>query len=285
MMSMGSSRLLLSMLSFFAIAQVLGIFTGAVVLRDFTENPYVSSLVVTTDSDSPINAFLFIGYILAGAAIMILMIRKLKFMPIVFMVMEFVLISTSSSIVFYAILRSFMGLEESTLAGIVLALIFAGLKTRLPQLKNAAAIMATAGVGVIFGISLGLIPLILFLILLSVYDFLSVFATKHMVEMANFIVKKDLAFTVTARAPPPKPGEKEQRIDLGTGDMIAPIMLEVSALAISPLASIFVFAGAVLSLGLFLTLVWKKKMVLPALPPIVLGMIVFLLLGFLIGAY
>jgi len=273
------------MLSFFAIAQVLGIFTGAVVLRDFTENPYVSSLVVTTDSDSPINAFLFIGYILAGAAIMILMIRKLKFMPIVFMVMEFVLISTSSSIVFYAILRSFMGLEESTLAGIVLALIFAGLKTRLPQLKNAAAIMATAGVGVIFGISLGLIPLILFLILLSVYDFLSVFATKHMVEMANFIVKKDLAFTVTARAPPPKPGEKEQRIDLGTGDMIAPIMLEVSALAISPLASIFVFAGAVLSLGLFLTLVWKKKMVLPALPPIVLGMIVFLLLGFLIGAY
>lgn len=282
---MGSSRLLLSMLSFFAIAQVLGIFTGAVVLRDFTENPYVSSLVVTTDSDSPINAFLFIGYILAGAAIMILMIRKLKFMPIVFMVMEFVLISTSSSIVFYAILRSFMGLEESTLAGIVLALIFAGLKTRLPQLKNAAAIMATAGVGVIFGISLGLIPLILFLILLSVYDFLSVFATKHMVEMANFIVKKDLAFTVTARAPPPKPGEKEQRIDLGTGDMIAPIMLEVSALAISPLASIFVFAGAVLSLGLFLTLVWKKKMVLPALPPIVLGMIVFLLLGFLIGAY
>jgi presenilin-like A22 family membrane protease len=283
MMSM--SRLLLSMLSFFAIAQVLGIFTGAVILRDFTENPYVSSLVVTTDSDEPLNAFLFIGYILAGAAVMILMIRKLKFMPIVFMVMEFVLISTSSSIVFYAILRSFMGLEESTLAGIVLALIFAGMKTRLPQLKNAAAIMATAGVGVIFGISLGLIPLILFLILLSVYDFLSVFATKHMVEMANFIVKKDLAFTVTARAPPPRPGEKEQRIDLGTGDMIAPIMLEVSALAISPLASIFVFVGAVLSLGLFLTLVWKKKMVLPALPPIVLGMIAFLLLGFLIGAY
>ena len=125
----------------------------------------------------------------------------------------------------------------------------------------------------------------LFLILLSIYDFLSVFATKHMVEMAEFIVKKDMAFTVTARAPPEKPGGKEQRIDLGTGDMIAPIMLEVSALSISPVASACVFIGAVVSMGIFLTFVFRKKMVLPALPPIVLGMIVGLLAGYLLGLY
>jgi presenilin-like A22 family membrane protease len=231
------------------------------------------------------NALLFIGYILVGAVVMVFLIRKMSFFPFVFIAMEFMLIATSSSIVFYALLRNFLGYGESTLAGIAIALVFATAKHFRPQLKNAAAIMATAGVGVIFGISLGLFPLILFLILLSIYDFLSVFATKHMVEMANFIIKKDLAFTVTARAPPSKPGEKEQRIDLGTGDMIAPIMLEVSALSISPVASAFVFVGAVLSLGLFLTLVWKKKMILPALPPIVLGMIVFLLLGFLLKAY
>jgi hypothetical protein len=67
--------------------------------------------------------------------------------------------------------------------------------------------------------------------------------------------------------------------------MIAPIMMEVSALTISPIASAFVFIGAVVSMGLFLTYVWKKKMVLPALPPIVLGMIVGLLAGFLLGLY
>jgi len=273
------------MLILFMSAQIIGMYTGTVILRDITDNPYVSGLVVTSDANEPANALLFLGYILFGALAMVLLIRKFKFVPLVFILMEFMLIATSSSIVFYALLRNILGYEASTLIAIGFSLAFAGAKSFFPQLKNAAAILATAGVGVIFGISLGLFPLILFLILLSVYDFLSVFATRHMVEMADFIIKRDLAFTVTARAPPPKAGAKEQRIDLGTGDMIAPIMLEVSAWTASPIASMFVFAGAAVSLGLFLTLVWKKRMVLPALPPIVLGMTASLLLGFLIGAY
>lgn len=278
-------RLLAAMLLLFISAQLVGMYTGTVILKDVAGNPYVSGLVVTSDADEPANALLFIGYILFGALLMIVLMRKFKFTPLVFILMEFMLIATSSSIVFYALLRNVLGYGESTGLAIAIALAFAAAKSRFPQLKNAAAVLATAGVGVIFGISLGLVPLIMFLILLSVYDFLSVFATKHMVEMADFIIKRDLAFTVTARAPPAKPGAKEQRIDLGTGDMIAPIMLEVSAWSLSPVASALVFAGAVVSLGLFLTLVWKKKMVLPALPPIVLGMIVFLTLGFVAGLY
>jgi presenilin-like A22 family membrane protease len=278
-------RLLFAMLGIFVIAQLLGIFTGMVVLTDMSRNPYVASMVVTTDSEDPMNALLFTGYILFGAALMILLIRKFKAFPLVIKLMEFMMISTSSSIVFYAFFRFVAGYEISMLAAIAVALVFSAAKSFYPGLKNAAAVLATAGVGVIFGMSLGLVPLILFLILLSIYDFLSVFATKHMVEMAEFIIKKDIAFTVTAKAPPIRPGEKEQRLDLGTGDMIAPIMLEVSALAYNPVATVFVFVGAVVSLGLFLTLVFRKKMVLPALPPIVLGMVISLLIGFLLGFY
>lgn len=278
-------RLLAAMLIMFMIAQVLGVFTGTVIIRDITENPYVSSLVVTTDSEDPMNALLFTAYILLGAASMLILIRLFGRFPILIRLLEFMLISSASSIVFYAFFRFVAGYEISTLAAIGMALVFSGAKVFYPGLKNAAAVFATAGVGVIFGISLGLVPLILFLILLSIYDFLSVFATKHMVEMANFVVKEKVAFTVTAKAPPPVPGGREQRIDLGTGDMIAPIMLEVSALSFNPVATIFVFFGAVVSLGLFLLLVFRKKMVLPALPPIVLGMIVSLMLGFLLGFY
>jgi presenilin-like A22 family membrane protease len=254
-------------------------------LRDMEKNPYVSSLVVTSNANEPSNALFFMLYILLGAVIMVLMIRLFGMLGIFFRALEFILISTSSSIVFYAFLRLFIGYDTATVLAIALALIFAGTRAFLPFLKNAAAILATAGVGVVFGVSLGLLPLILFLIFLSFYDFLSVFTTKHMVEMANFIVKKDLAFTVTARAPPAKPGEKEKRIDLGTGDLIAPIMLEVSVLTLSPVATAMVFLGAVSSMAIVLTLVWNKKMVLPALPPIVLGMIVGLLAGFLLGLY
>jgi presenilin-like A22 family membrane protease len=278
-------RLLATLLGIFIIAQLLGIYTGTVIISDFTKNPYVSSLVVTTDSADPFNALFFIGYILVGAAVMIIMIRYFGMIPIVFRIMEFFLISSASSIVFYSFARTAIGYEASTIIGIVAGLAFSTARVFLHGMKNAAAVLATAGVGVIFGISLGLIPLILFLILLSIYDFLSVFKTKHMVEMANFIVERDMAFTVTAKAPPAAPGHKEQRIDLGTGDIIAPIMLEVATLPLSPVATFLVFAGAVVSLGIFLGAVWKKKMVLPALPPIVLGMIISLSLGFLLGLY
>ena len=278
-------RLLVAMLGLFIIAQLLGVYTGSVIIRDITKNPYVSDLVVTADAEDPFNALFFIAYILVGAAVMIIMIRYFSFFGVLFRAMEFFLIASASSIVFYAFARLALGYEDSTSIGIVAGLAFSGMRLLLPNLKNAAAIMATAGVGVIFGISLGLIPLVIFLILLSIYDFLSVFKTRHMVEMANFVVEKDMAFTVTARAPPPAPGKKEQRIDLGTGDIIAPIMMEVSAMTFSPVAAAFVFVGAVVSLGLFLGLVFRKRMVLPALPPIVLGMIASLTIGFLLGMY
>lgn len=278
-------RLIFILLALFMIAQILGIYTGIVIITDMNQNPYVEDLIVTTDAEEPMNAVVFILYILIGAVIMVLLIRLLGIYPIIFKVLEFVLISTASSIVFYAFLRIIAPYEASTLAAVAMGLGFAAVKMVRPQLKNAAAILATAGVGVVFGISLGIIPLIIFLVLLSIYDFLAVFTTKHMVEMADYIVKKDLAFTVTARKAPVRKGEKEKRIDLGTGDIIAPIMLEVSALSLSPLATLMVFVGAVSSMGVFLHLVFRKGTVLPALPPVVLGMVVALGIGFLAGLY
>jgi presenilin-like A22 family membrane protease len=276
-------RLVYSLLGFFILAQIVGLFAGSVIIADYYSNPYVSSLIVTTNSESPFNALFFIGYIIFSAALIILIIRKFKLNFLVFRAIEFLLISTASSLVFYSVLRLVLGYEISTVLGVILGLCFAGAKVKLPQLKNAAAILATAGVGVIFGISLGVVPIIIFLTLLSIYDFLSVFVTKHMVEIANYVIQKDLAFTVTARQV--VPGEPVKRIDLGTGDLIAPVMLEVSVLPYSFTAALFAMLGSFVAMALFLTLVWKKKLILPALPPIVLGMVVFLILGFLIGAY
>ncbi|MBI5227068.1 hypothetical protein HY988_00635 [Candidatus Micrarchaeota archaeon] len=269
---------------FFVIAQLLGIYVGSVIIKDVNSNPYVSSMVVTSDANDASNAIVFMLYILLGAVMMIVLI-KFKLPAIILRVMEFLLIASASSIVFYAFFRIFTGYDISTTAGIIFGLVFSGVRIALPYLKNAAAILATAGVGVIFGISLGVLPALVFLILLAIYDFLAVFITKHMVEMAKFVVEKDLAFTITAKSPSAVPGKKEDRIDLGTGDMIAPIMLEVSVLSWNPIAALFVFVGASVSLLLFLNLVWKKKMVLPALPPIVAGMIVALVIGFVVKAF
>ncbi len=276
-------RLVLLLLGFFLLAQLLGIFTGIIVLQDFVHNPLVQNLVVTSDSQDSLNAFFFIGYVLVSAFVIVVLIRKLKLNLVVFRIMEFMMIATSSSIVFYAFLRFVFGYDISTIGGAVVGVLFAGTKIFVPQLKNATAIFATAGVGVVFGISLGIIPILVFLLLLSIYDFISVFLTKHMVEIANYVISNDLAFTVTAKTT--LPSQEVKRIDLGTGDLIAPIMLEVSLLQFSPVASLFVMIGSLVSMFIFLTLVWHKKLVLPALPPIVLGMVAGLLVGFLMGLY
>jgi len=274
-------RLVYTLLLFFTLAQFLGIFTGKIILGDIERNPYVSGLLVTTDTEDPGNALLFTGYVLLGAVISILIIRKLELHFFLFRIIEFILIAMTSSLVFYSFLRLAFGYDISTLGGVLIGLAFASAKIFVHQLKNMAAIFATAGVGVVFGISMGVVPIVFFLILLSIYDFVAVFITKHMVELADFIISKDLAFTITAcRVLPTK---EVRRIDLGTGDIIAPIMMEVSLLSYAPITAMFVMIGSVISLGIFLILIHKNKVCLPALPPIVLGTILGLLVGVMTG--
>jgi len=276
-------RILLNILVFFIIAQLLGVYTGFVILSDMPENPYVQQFVITEEKEEVGNAVLLFLYVLFGAALLLVLIRFYKG-ELLFRIIEFIVVSSASSIVFYSVFRLFFGYGESVGIGIVLGLLLAGLKFFKPSLKNAAAIIATAGVGVVFGISLGVFSVVVLLVLLSIYDYIAVFRTRHMVKMAEFITKRELAFTVTSRRMVPEE-KRERRIDLGSGDLIGPLMLEVSLLSYSIVASAFVFVGATLALGGLLVFMWRKKIVLPALPPIAFGALLFLAIGFLTGFY
>ena len=281
-------KLLYQILLFFVLAQLIGLFTASVIIKDMKLNPYVQQFVITENVEDIFNAVYFFAYVLVGAAVFMAIIKFYKG-QMLFKGLELIMISTSSSIVFYAASRLVYGFDLSMTVGIVGGLLFAVAKFFLPDLKNAAAILATAGVGVIFGISLGVLPVIIMLLLLSVYDYIAVFKTKHMVKMAEVLIKSDLAFTVSASIGKGKPRFSEQgernRIDLGTGDIVAPVMFEVSALNISPLASLFVFIGACIALVALMYFAMRKKVVLPALPPITLGMMAFFILGRFLHVY
>lgn len=193
--------------------------------------------------------------------------------------MEFFIISTASSIFFYSFFRLFFTIDISIILGIIFGIGLSGLKQKESKLKNLAAIIASIGVGVIFGITFDLNYAFIFLILLSIYDYLAVFATKHMQEMADQVIKNNLAFTISAETDKNIPKSQQYRMDLGTGDLIAPIMINVAAFKFSILIGIFVFIGSVVSLGVFLYLIRNKKIILPALPPLTIGMIIFYILG------
>jgi presenilin-like A22 family membrane protease len=96
-----------------------------------------------------------------------------------------------------------------------------------------------AGVLSLIGISLSILPILLFLILLAVYDAISVYKTKHMLTLAESVVESKLPILLVF---PQKMGYKyEEEKDLmdksrprealfmGLGDVIIPGTLVVSA--------------------------------------------------------
>lgn len=192
---------LVSLILLFAISQILGIFTGHMVFQDMNKNPFVTDLVVNENTNDPGNALFFIAYIIFSAVLMMVLIKYIGKFPWIFRLLEFGIISSSSSIVFYSFLRLGLDMELSTLGGIIIGLIFAAAKMLITKidLKNPAAILSTAGVGVIFGVSLGFVPAVLFLVMLAIYDFLAVFISKHMVQLATFVMEKNMAFTITVQ--------------------------------------------------------------------------------------
>jgi len=275
--------LVLAVLSLFVIAQILGFFSGLVLLLDMSTNPVVQQFPSVVEQDNPLNSVYFFLYTLIGAAVIIFFIRYLK-SDLAFTLLEFTIISSASSIVFYSFSRLFLPYVESMMIGIVLGVALALLKILFSRFKNPAVVFSAAGAGALMGISLGAIPAFIFIVFLAVYDYIAVFKTKHMVELANYVIKKNLSFTITSKKYIPEL-KKEQRLDLGSGDLIAPVIVEVAVFQISPIASLFVFIGAFASLAIFLFYATKKRAIFPAMPPIAFGMILFFLIGKVIVGY
>src|SRR3989338_4603794 len=112
------------------------------------------------------------------------------------------------------------------LIGIAFAILLTASRIVLSEnllLRNAASIIAIIGAGALLGVSLGVVPVIVFVILLSAYDFIAVFKTKHMVTLAKAMTKKNLAFTIALPT-------KEHKFELGTGDLVVPLVFASAVL-------------------------------------------------------
>jgi presenilin-like A22 family membrane protease len=200
----------------------------------------------------------------------ILILLAIKFLPDnvlywVFKGIEALAIFSTALIVFFSFVPEAFAILLAV--GLVVIRIFA------PQYliwRNVSSVVATIGAGSLIGVSAGVLPVIVFLVLLAVYDYIAVFKTKHMVTMAKAVAKKNLAFTFALPT-------KEHQFELGTGDLVMPLVFSVAVMkqalisglvwpaAIIPSIAILVASFA----GLWLTLDYGNKHVgkaLPALP-------------------
>ncbi|NIO44121.1 MAG: hypothetical protein GTN36_01005 [Candidatus Aenigmarchaeota archaeon] len=156
--------------------------------------------------------------------------------------------------------------------------------------QNVAAIISGSGAGALLGVLLGITPCIIFMMILSVYDFVSVFITKHMVKMAKAITERPMAFTIAAphkfkkaKYIPHKGAKKKVHVfQLGLGDIVIPLMFSVSILnKFTIFHSIITVIGSLIGLLLLTLYITRKPRALPALPFVCTGA----LSGYLISIF
>ena len=147
--------------------------------------------------------------------------------------------------------------------------------------RNVVSIIAIAGAGSLIGVSLGLLPIALFIAILSVYDIIAVFGTKHMVTIGKAVTKRNFAFTVSLPS-------KKHTFELGNGDLVIPLITASSIIAYGPFVNNYLIASLCLAasfIGLVISIytVSVKKIPMPALPPQTLLMLAVIGAAMMLG--
>ena len=156
--------------------------------------------------------------------------------------------------------------------------------------QNLALIFAVAGISATLGLFFSIEAVLIILAVLSVYDVIAVYRTKHMIALFKGLLEKGVPFSiivpdsvsdVSVSVKDAQPGTGRFLL-LGTGDVAFPIIFAVAALKFGIMSSLSVIAGAFIGLlSIHFLLMQKKVGAIPALPPIVF----FSLIGFIISLF
>ncbi len=257
----------------FLLIELIGIF----VAQNLYTQGYAQALFTENINDAVNGLYLF-GMIIFSTIILLLVLKFKRSNKLIW-AMEMLAIFSTSIIVF----SSFF--PNDYIIALLLSAILFGL--RYSQIKNVtrrtiAASIAVMGAGAYIGISLGLIPLIIFVTILSLYDILAVFFTKHMVQIGKESTQNNFAFTIAIPT-------KLHNFELGNGDLVIPLAIAASILTNGPFQHNWLISGLVLGmsflgLGLSVQFVSQYKKAMPALPPQTLLMLLAILLGLILGA-
>jgi len=269
------SQVFSQLIVLFLITQFLGLIVG---YKLILAGEKVS--IITDNPNDIINAVGLIAYILFFTLILLIIMKYYKGFGL-FKGLEALVIFGTSIIVFTV----FFGDAIALVMAIILIISRIVFRENL-LLRNVSSIIATVGAGALIGLSLGLVPVLAFIVLLSVYDYIAVFKTKHMVTLAKGITKKNLSFTFALPT-------KTHTFELGTGDMVIPLTFAVSVLGITSQKLAFpvnFFAPLLILLGSMIALIatidYSSSNIgkaLPALPPQAVTMIIMLGISFLLG--
>jgi presenilin-like A22 family membrane protease len=263
-----------------------------------------SGITAFEDPSSLENPIIFIA-ILLGFTIFLLILIKYHLRNVIAAVIGLSIFFTFGYI-YAALVYAGMGTTDAATAlVIVLAILSTLLLYKYPEwyVIDTLGVLIGAGVASIFGVSLEVLPVVLLLLILAVYDAISVYKTKHMITLAEGVIdlktpilfvipkKRDYSFIRDGigklQGEDGAEGGERAAFIIGMGDLIMPAILVVSANVflksaklggLINLPALGAMIGSVLGLTVLLYFVMSGKPQ-AGLPPINGGTI----LGFLAG--
>ncbi|WP_292365728.1 MULTISPECIES: presenilin family intramembrane aspartyl protease PSH [unclassified Methanoculleus] len=258
-----------------------------------------AGLVAFEDPESVANPLIFIGMLLVFTLVLLLLIRMggRRFISV------FIGISIFLTFVYIFSALSLLALGPTTAAAagtLIGAVAVTALLYLYPEwyVIDTLGVLISAGVASIFGISLAVLPVLVLLVLLAVYDAISVYRTKHMITLAEgvletkspimVVVPKRMDYSFRREGLNIAEGEERGAFVMGMGDLIMPSILVASSHAFVDAPAVFwvlsaptlgAMAGALAGLAVLLYFV-NKGNPQAGLPPLNGGAIA----GFLVGA-
>jgi len=188
------------------------------------------------DPQSVLNPIWYMGLILLFTLVALFVIKlKLRW---IFHAFFIIAIASTLYFVFFGVLSLVTSLSASLIGSLIATIALTVLVYKFPEwyVIDVTGILIGAGVTAIFGISLAIIPTLLLLIGLAVYDAIAVYKTKHMIALAEGMMelKLPVMFVIPKRRGYSflkdefKKGERGAYF-MGLGDAVIPSILVVSA--------------------------------------------------------
>lgn len=227
-------------------------------------------------TDDPIN-LIFIFAIILGVTAVILLIAKFWKKQII----QFIILGAIGYTAFWVFIPLFaitLSVQMALIFSAILALILVIALFKYPEwyVIDICGIIVGAGAIAIFGISLGIFLVILLLIGLAIYDAISVYKTKHMIDLADTVM--DLKLPVLLVVPKIrhysliketkslkqklKDNEERDAFFMGLGDVVMPGILVAASFRFIenglPIA-ISVMIGTLVGFIILMTFVIKGK--------------------------
>lgn len=143
----------------------------------------------------------------------------------------------------------------------------------LEETRNIILAITTGVIGGLIGVSLGPIPMLIFVTLLAIYDYIAVFKTKHMVTMAKDMKENKESFSIQYMAKP---------VEVGTGDFAVPAGVSTSLAFYNPIIGIAAMIGSFIGFYFILFKMAGRGKYLPAIPPIAFFQLLLAVIAYLI---